>query len=424
MIPFRRRYLFLPVFLLLLVAVWYSQYQSQLTALSATANASPTTLPLQTPTQVVALRPLTATPLPSQTPLPPATPSPVPTKPPTATVLPTDTPTASATPTIELSPTLELPPTVAVDRTCPEPTPAKPTYDRYYLPYYFWPTPDPSRTEAHFWFAKPLPGGGRFLTTAWLPYGYDADGRYLLHNGVDSGEKLGTPVLAVADGTVVTAQSDENEWYGWRCNWYGHLVVIQLDQTWQGQPVFVLYGHVLNIKVKAGDRVVTGDQVAEVGFGGVATVPHLHIEVRVGSNTFDATRNPMLWIGPGSTRGLIVGRLVDPDGRPWQGVPLLLFNNEDTATAQATTWSYLDDPQHLIHPDEGWAENFLFADVLPGSYTLYTEIQGTEYRLPVQVTAADISSVEIVTEPFQEATATPLPPEIPHSDDTANDGLP
>ncbi len=169
-----------------------------------------------------------------------------------------------------------------------------------------------------------MPGGGRTLINQRFPYGWDENGRLLLHNGVDIAEELGTPVLAVADGTVVVAQEDLNAWYGWRCDWYGHLVVLELDQQWQDQPVYALYGHVLNIKVEAGQRVVRGEPLAEVGFGGAATNPHLHFELRVGENQFGATRNPMLWIEPGSTRGVIVGRLIDPEGRPWQGVPLAL----------------------------------------------------------------------------------------------------
>jgi murein DD-endopeptidase MepM/ murein hydrolase activator NlpD len=248
-----------------------------------------------------------------------------------------------------------------------------------------------------------LPGSGRFLTNLGYPYGSDGSGRYLLHNGVDVAEKLGTPVLAVANGTIVVAQDDLNEWYGWRCDWYGHLVVIELDDTWQGQAVYVLYGHVLNIVVAAGQRVVRGQQVAEIGLGGVATVPHLHLEVRLGTNEFGSTRNPILWVEPGESRGVIAGRLVDPDGRPWQGVTLHLLGGGEEPIA-ATTWSYLDDPLHLIKPDEGWAENFVFADVLPGDYQVYTKLQDVEYRQPVQVTAGQITAIEIVTEPLKTPT--------------------
>ncbi|MCA9970712.1 MAG: peptidoglycan DD-metalloendopeptidase family protein, partial [Anaerolineales bacterium] len=282
---------------------------------------------------------------------------------------------------------------------CPDPVPLKPEYNRYYLSGQVWPAPNPAVAETHFWLAKPLPGGGRFLINASFPYGWDGGGRLLLHNGVDAAEPLGTPVLAAADGVVVVAQADMNAWYGWRCDWYGHLVVVEHDARWFGQPVYTLYGHVLNISVEVGQRVQQGEPVAEVGFGGAATAAHLHFEVRLGSNEFSSTRNPMLWIHPGETRGVIAGRLLDPEGRPWQGVTIhLLDENGDIA---ATTWSYLDDPLHYINPDEGLAENFVFSDVVPGDYTAYVELQDVIYRQPVTVTAGEVALLEVRTEPYR-----------------------
>lgn len=356
----------------------------------AVANTQPTASPSFTPARA------TSTARPTDTPLP------VPTKASTDTVMPT----ATATVTLPPSPTAVTLPADPVDRTCPEPPPLRPEYNRYYLSPRFWPTPDPAAPASHLWLSHPLPGGDRLLINQGFPYGSDGSGRYLLHNGIDVAEPIGTPLLAVADGTVVAAQSDERVLYGWRCQWYGQLVVIQLDDTWLGQPVYVLYGHVLNISVEAGQRVKRGDPVAEIGFGGVATAPHLHLEVRVGTNEFGSTRNPVLWLSPG-TRGIIAGRLIDPEGRPWQGVALTLIDGSNEEPEFTNTWSYLGDPSQLIHPDEAQAENFVFADVRPGEYEIYTRLQGVEYRIPVQVAAGEMSTVELITEPFK--TATPVP---------------
>ncbi len=339
-----------------------------------------------------------------------ATATAVPTRTNTPTPTPSHTATATATEAPTLTPTVTATAmaTAVINRTCPDSSPAKPDYDRYYLSPNLWPQPDLAIAEPHFWLAKPIAGGGRYLVNQAYPYGYDAGGRYLLHNGVDAAQSLGLPLLAVADGTIVVAQSDYSEWYGWRCDWYGQLVVLELDQRWQGQPVYVLYGHVLNIEVEVGQVVKRGDQVAEIGFGGVATVPHLHLEVRVGANEFGSTRNPMLWIEPGETRGVIVGRLIDPEGRPWQGVALGLLGGVEEVENR-NTWSYLGDPQKLLNPDEGWAENFIYSDVRPGEYQIYTKLQGVEYRVPVTVTAGQISTVEIITEPYKTVTPTPEP---------------
>ncbi len=299
-----RRQVFLGLFAILLL--WLAACSSAPAALTVSGNeqvalveevAQPTVEP---PTATIKTAP-PSTPRPPNTATPPSTA----TSSPTASATPADTPTLTPSPT----------PTAPPDRTCPEESPLKPEYNRYFLSVKRWPEPDTAVAEPHFWLSKPLPGGGRTLINQRFPYGWDENGRLLLHNAVDMAEDLGTPVLAAADGTVVVAQSDINAHYGWRCNWYGHLVVVELDEKWQDQPVYTLYGHILNIEVEVGQRVKRGDQLAEVGIGGAATAPHLHFEVRIGENEFGATRNPMLWLNPGDTRGVIAGRLVDPEGR-------------------------------------------------------------------------------------------------------------
>jgi murein DD-endopeptidase MepM/ murein hydrolase activator NlpD len=353
-----------------------------------------------------ALLTATATSAPQSTKAAPPQMTAVPTVAPTLTLAPTLTPTTVPTATLEPSPTTEP------ARLCPETPPLKPIYDRFYLSPQKWPVPDDDIAETHFWLSRPLPGAGRVLTNQRFPYGWDENGRLLIHNGADMAEDLGTPVLAVADGTVIVAQSDYSAWYGWRCDWYGQLVVLELDQRWQDQPVYALYGHILNIKVEPGQRVKRGDQVAEVGFGGAATNPHLHFEVRVGENEFGATRNPMLWLDPGPTRGVIAGRLVDPEGRPWQGVPLALVSLEQEGSI-SPGWSYLGDPQGLMNPDEGWAENFVFSDVPPGRYEIVTEIQGVGYKAPVLVAAGEVAVVEMVTEGYKTPTPVPAGATVP-----------
>jgi murein DD-endopeptidase MepM/ murein hydrolase activator NlpD len=356
-----------------------------------TATAVPVTSTLApSETAVPATAAMTATNTATATHTPTRKPSATPTK---VSATATNTPTATAT-------------AVRINRRCPETAPTRPEYDRYVLDANPWPQPDTAVANPHFWLAKPIPGGGRYLVNQTFPYGYDLNGRLLLHNGVDAAQGLGIPVLAVANGTVVVAQADDEVLYGWRCDWYGHLVVVELAEQWLDQPVYVLYGHVLSITVEVGQEVYVGDQVAEVGFGGAATVPHLHFEVRVGTNEFSSTRNPMLWIAPGETRGVIAGRLLDPQGRPWQGVVLsLLGGNKEQENR--TTWSYLGDPDDLINADEGWAENFVFSDVRPGNYEIYTKVQGVEYRMPVTVAEGDVATVEIITEAYKTPTATP-----------------
>lgn len=354
--------------------------------------ASPTPSPL----------PMTATARP--TPLPLLSPPPSPTFIPTATASPPPDPTAMATPSA--TPVAALTPD-RVDRTCRQPYAID--YRRYYLAADPWPTPAPD-PEIHFWLSKPLPPGtGRLLVNDLFPYGADYNGRLAMHTGVDVSEELGTPVLAAAEGVVVVAGSDENVLYGWQCNWYGHLVVIEHDFRWHGRPVYTLYGHVLNIAVVPGQRVERGQLIAEVGVGGAATVRHLHLEVRVGTNEYTATRNPMLWVAPGAEQGVIAGRLVDPEGRPWQGVAIHALRQTDNGLEDRVTWSYLGDPNALAQPDEDLAENFVFSDMAAGTYQIYLELQGQSYSQPVMVLPGQLVSVQITTAPYLPVTETPTP---------------
>jgi hypothetical protein len=121
---------------------------------------------------------------------------------------------------------------------------------------------------------------------------------------------------------------------------------------------------------------------------------------------------------PPATRGLIAGRLVDPEGRPWQGVTVAAVGRSEGLQTH-TTWSYLGDPQDLINPDEALAENFVLADLKPGEYELYVEVQDEVYTMPVLVEGGQLISVEIVTEPFKPATPEP-PPEATATDPGTN----
>jgi murein DD-endopeptidase MepM/ murein hydrolase activator NlpD len=317
----------------------------------------------------------------------------------------TETEVFTPTPTPQLpTPTatspLPTPTTVPVDRTCPDPAPPAPDYRRYYLSPRTWPTPRPELARDGFWLAQPLPGREPLELNLWYPYGYDVNGRYLIHNGIDATPPQGTPLLAPATGTIVKAGPDSHELYGWRCNWYGELVVLQLDDLWQGQPVYVLFGHVQALQVREGQRVAPGEILAEVGLGGAAVLPHMHLEVRIGRNDFYATRHPLLWLAPPPGQGIIAGRLVDSQGRPWQGVGLSLAGGG--LTDPINSWSYLNDPQPVVNPDEAWAENFLFGPIPVGEYVVVTRLQDQDYRAVVTVMAGEVVTVEIVVDLKQE----------------------
>jgi murein DD-endopeptidase MepM/ murein hydrolase activator NlpD len=351
---------------------------------------------------------LPATPVaaPTQLPLPTATPRP----PPTLTAVPTTLPAMTgtlpavagpATPASALraSPASATPPGATgelAERSCPDPAPPRPVYRHYALAGAAWPTPARLPAAERPRLSPPLISDGLPRLNEQYPYGYDGGGRYLLHNGLDFVEPRGTPLLAVADGAVVVAQPDAAERFGWRCDWYGQLVVLELDERWQEQAIYVLYGHVLNIVVEAGQRVRRGDIVADLGVGGATIGAHLHLEVRLGLNEFGATRNPHLWLEPAPGRGHIAGRLIDSDGRPWQGVQITAVAENGNGPSRVA-WSYLVDPLPLVNPDDVLAENFLLPDLPPGSYRLSATIQGAAYTATADVRPGQITPVEILT---------------------------
>jgi murein DD-endopeptidase MepM/ murein hydrolase activator NlpD len=88
------------------------------------------------------------------------------------------------------------------------------------------------------------------------------------HAGVDIGAGWGSPIVAAADGQVVSA--------GWSGG-YGREVEIA-----HGGGVVSLYGHMSEIVASPGSFVRRGQLIGYVGSSGLSTGPHLHFEVRQG----------------------------------------------------------------------------------------------------------------------------------------------
>ena len=99
-----------------------------------------------------------------------------------------------------------------------------------------------------------------------------------MHNGLDFGADIGTPLYAVAAGTVTTAS--------WNSG-LGYHVKITLDT---GEVV--VYGHLSQVLASTGDRVEAGTKIGKVGSTGRSTGAHLHFEVRVDGEATD----PLPWL--------------------------------------------------------------------------------------------------------------------------------
>ncbi len=87
-----------------------------------------------------------------------------------------------------------------------------------------------------------------------------------MHKGIDIANAVGTPIVAVAPGIVVSA--------GWNSGGYGNLVEVQ-----HADGSVTLYAHNSRILVRRGQAVEQGQQISEMGSTGYSTGPHLHFEV-------------------------------------------------------------------------------------------------------------------------------------------------
>lgn len=254
----------------------------------------------------------------------------------------------------------------------------------------------------HYWLNWPVPG--RILPT--YPYGGRWPGGMWVHRGVDINARTGDPVVAVAPGVVIEAGHELVNIDGRMSDAYGIHVFMQLDQTFDGWPIYILYAHFSQVSVQEGEHVEGGQQIGLAGATGFTTGPHVHMEVRIGENDPAHTRNPELWLKPREGSGTLAGRLVDPQGNYIHERTIGLYQGDKLIRRTRTYASA------VVNPDEGWGENFVFWEVPPGRYTARADL-GTETHLgPAEVVAGRTALVTFTTLGLP-ATLTPSPTATP-----------
>ena len=109
------------------------------------------------------------------------------------------------------------------------------------------------------------------------------------HQGVDFTPGDGTPITAIAKGTVVFTEVTNS----------GIGNQVQIEHTIGGKKITSVYaGMQMNSSpLRVGDAIAVGDFVGLVGATGVATGPHLHFELLVGSTKVD----PFAWLKKNAT---------------------------------------------------------------------------------------------------------------------------
>ncbi|QQO09883.1 M23 family metallopeptidase [Breznakiella homolactica] len=100
-------------------------------------------------------------------------------------------------------------------------------------------------------------------------------GLWYIHKGIDlSTYRQGDPVIATADGQVVTVEYDANG--------FGNYVIIKHKHGF-----YTRYAHLRESRVYRGQRVQQGQVIGYIGNTGLSTGPHLHYEVHIGSDVVD-----------------------------------------------------------------------------------------------------------------------------------------
>jgi murein DD-endopeptidase MepM/ murein hydrolase activator NlpD len=279
--------------------------------------------------------------------------------------------------------------------------------------------------DDHYWLARPLPSGSRNYDLEWYPFGNDVQlpelPSYRIHHGIDFPNETGTPVLAASSGTVVHAGPLPSPSNG--VNYYGNTVVILHDWQWQGQDVYTLYAHTLELFVREGDFVEQGQLIAGVGSSGEVSGPHLHFEVRIGSNNYANAQNPALWLAPFEGWGTLAGRFVDKNSQLISSASLTLSPLDvDTAVRKQRTY------YPIVRSDEVWQENFVFADLPAGRYRLTIDANDGVHIFEREVEIfPGQTSFEIISTNFEFLpTPTPVtieaPEAIPESDAAGEGG--
>lgn len=146
--------------------------------------------------------------------------------------------------------------------------------------------PAPAATPAEAPIARPQPATtpdlprvtvpGR-VTSAYGPRPAQPAGSPAFHGGIDIAAASGTTIAAPGGGTVIHAAMGYNGSERW-----GNTVEIDHGDGWS-----TLYAHLDEIDVEPGQSLAAGQRIGTVGATGVATGPHVHVELHYNGERVD-----------------------------------------------------------------------------------------------------------------------------------------
>ena len=221
--------------------------------------------------------------------------------------------------------------------------------------------PDSRHPNGWYWPTGTGDTGGYL---GWLKYNSEFKGWHL---GQDFISKVGTPVYAIADGTVLLSRTDVNG-YGRDGQPGGALVL--LHQTSTGQKFKALYGHVDEPRSQ-GETVRAGDMVAYINNHNIA---HLHFGIHPGEELPD---NP--WKGYTDDSTITYG---------WEDPLLFLDSNQATASSSCVK---LNVP--YIHQVYDTADDFIGCwACAPTSAVMVLAYHGLVGKDPIQISSISYGS--------------------------------
>ena len=147
------------------------------------------------------------------------------------------------------------------------------------------PTPKPVVKETNGGWVWPYPGNYTVYSNYGMRY-HPIYHVYRFHSGVDLGGEYGAPIVAAADGVVITVRNTR-QGSNTGGSGYGNYIVIL-----HAGGISTLYGHLKKTLVSVGQSVNAGDKIGLCGSTGASTGPHLHFEVMINGKTV----NPIPYI--------------------------------------------------------------------------------------------------------------------------------
>ena len=120
----------------------------------------------------------------------------------------------------------------------------------------------------------PIEGDYGIVTGEFGPNIHPIRNILYLHKGIDLVYYRGADIRATADGKVIEAVKGNSD--------FGNYITIRHEYGF-----YTKYAHLDSIKVKEGDLVKQGQYIGDLGNTGLSTGPHLHYEIRIGSQVID-----------------------------------------------------------------------------------------------------------------------------------------